>query len=201
MWVIGLTGGIASGKSSVLGWLRGQGCPTQDADLLAREVVAPGEEALLQIKATFGAEYLLPDGALNRPLMGQLIFGDAAARQQLNAIIHPAVVQRLQQKIAEYRQESLQQLPLVLDIPLLFEAELEYLVDSIWCVWLPREVQLRRLQERDRLSPEEARQRLEAQMSLDEKRKKAHVVIDNSASWEETEEQLRKIFVAKLWRC
>jgi len=189
--VVGLTGGIASGKSTVLTWLAAQGCVTRCSDVLSREVVLPGEQAWQQIKDTFGEGFLLPDGTLNRSKMGELVFSDPQARQQLNSIVHPAVVARLQEAVDVYDPRTT--LPLVLDIPLLFEAELQHLVQSIWLVWVPYQTQLARLMARNALTTEQAQQRLAAQMPLDAKAPLAHKVIDNSGSWEQTELQLQKL--------
>ena len=145
--VIGLTGGIASGKSSVSRWLQEQGCRVCDSDRIAREVVAADEPAWRQVVATFGEGILLPDRSIDRKKLGEIVFGDASAREKLNAIVHPAVVTTLQNEIYLYRETRLQHrestieaktplspdenTPLILDIPLLFEAHLEYLADQI----------------------------------------------------------------------
>ena len=208
--VVGLTGGIASGKSAVLSWLRDQGCPVQDADLIAREVVEPGEPALTEIVHVFGSEILHPDGTLNRRKLGEMVFGDTTSLEKLNAIVHPAVVERLQEAASVYRGQKqgniggttqplavppLQgtgiityHLPLVLDIPLLYEAGLTHLVDQVWVVWVNATVQLERLIKRD---GDQGVARIWAQMPLDEKRRLADRVIDNSGTWDETVLQLQ----------
>lgn len=193
---IGLTGGIASGKSSVASVLRRLGCPVIDADALAREVVAPGEPALAAIVRSFGPEMLLPDGQLDRKRLGAVVFTDPARRRQLEAITHPAIALRRQ---ALWRELSARGVPVICnDIPLLFEGRMQSAFDEVWVVWVERATQLRRLMARDGIGPEQAEQRLAAQLPLDEKRGLAHVVIDNSGTPEETERQVRVAYAALL---
>lgn len=195
--VIGLTGGIASGKSSVLRWLIEQGCTCLDSDQLARQIVEPGQPALNKIVALFGAEILQPDGQLNRKLLGQRIFADAELREKLNAVTHPAIIDRLIEGTVAKRASGIAFPPLILDIPLLFEGGLSDLADQNWLVWVAPDTQMQRLMQRDQLGEQEARQRLAAQLPLDEKRALADWVIDNDGSWQETEQQLAEMW-AKL---
>lgn len=191
---IGLTGGIASGKSVVAKMLQERGLPLIDADVLAREVVAPGQPALQEIVEQFGEHMMLPDGTLNRRALGELVFSDPEARKRLEAITHPRIAELRLQKRKEIEQSLLHSLhkpiAIVCDIPLLFEAGLQNEVDRVWVVWVPREVQIERLMKREGLSREAAEQRLKAQWPLDEKKKLADVVIDNSGTLEETERQV-----------
>jgi len=192
MRIIGLTGGIASGKSSVAGMLERLGAPVVDADLLAREVVEPGQPALKEIAAQFGAQVLNPDGTLNRPALGAIVFADPAARRTLEAITHPAIRALAEQRIAHHQSSGARVLFYV--APLLIEAGSAARVDEIWVVYLDREHQLKRLMARDGLGREEALQRIESQMSMEEKRLLGQVVIDNCGSREELAAQVKRLW-------
>src|SRR2546421_6895687 len=167
MRVLGLTGGIGSGKSLVASFFAQLGAEVLDADRLAREVVEPGQAALEEIAATFGPTILLPDGSLDRARLAAIIFADAAARQRLNAITHPRIRLRMEQEVAARRQRAG---VLVLDIPLLFENDLAGSVEKVVVVWVDPRTQLQRLTERDRLSADEAGRRIAIQIALDDKR-------------------------------
>ncbi len=196
MRVIGLTGSIACGKSNVSATLAELGATIIDGDLLSREVTAPGGIALPAIREAFGDEVFLPDGTLNRRALGSAVFGDEEARQRLNAIIHPMVIRLTRERIEQAREAGA---PLcVLDMPLLFEAGMEHLCDRIWCVWLPRELQLQRLMARDGFTREEAEARLRSQLSADEKAARAHVVIDTSGSIEYTKSMIPALYAKEI---
>jgi len=188
---IGLTGGIASGKSTVSAMLRSYSIPVIDADQAAREVVEPGTETLARIVDHFGPDVLNKDGTLARKKLGAIIFQDEAERKVLNGIIHPAVRKRM----AEWKDDYLAQgeTTIVYDIPLLFESELFYLVDKVLLVYVDQQTQLSRLMARDQAGESDARKRIASQMPLEEKRKQADAVVDNSGSKEETEAQLKEI--------
>jgi dephospho-CoA kinase len=197
MKVLGLTGGIGSGKSMVARMFAELGADLIDADQLAREVVDPGQPALAEIATAFGQDILLPDGRLNRPKLAGIIFADGAARARLNTITHPRIRERMDAEIAARQSGSG---VLIVDIPLLYENDRSGAVETVIVVWVDPETQLRRLHERDGLTLEEARQRIAAQMPLDEKRARADLVIDNSGSREDTGRQVEAIyrrFVAK----
>lgn len=183
--LIGLTGGIASGKSSVAQLLAARGAAVVDSDLLAREVVEPGRPALGEIVAEFGPGILDAAGRLDRAAMGELVFADAAARRRLEAIVHPRV-EALSGERAVAALASAAPL-VVLDIPLLFERGRESAVEGVLLVWCDQATQLRRLVERSGLSAGEAGARIAAQMPLDEKRELATWVIENTGSIEELE--------------
>ena len=188
MRLIGLTGGIGSGKSTVARMLVGRGAALVDADLLAREVVEPGTPALAEIAAEFGPGVILADGRLDRTALGEMVFGDAARRERLNQITHPRVGSLMQERIAAGLQSSA---PLVVvDIPLLFETARQGLFEGVMLVWTPPQAQLTRLVVRDGWDEDEARQRVAAQMPIDEKRALATWVIDNSGSLADTERQV-----------
>lgn len=189
--VIGLTGGIASGKSTVSQMIKEQGIRVVDADVIAREAVAKGTPALQQIVQTFGEDVLLPNGELNRQQLGAIIFSDEEKRKQLNAIVHPEV----RKEMLKQRDEgvSQQETFVVLDIPLLFESQLESLVDRIIVVYTTPELQLSRLMNRNDLSEEEALNRIHSQQSLEEKCKKADRVIENTQDLAFIRKQLQNI--------
>jgi dephospho-CoA kinase len=194
MLIIGLTGGIATGKSTVVEMLRQRGAYIIDADHLAREVVEPNQPAWQEIVSWLGDSVLLPDQSLDRVKIAELVFGDPQKLKILNGIIHP----RVGTLILELTREIEQTDPgavIVYDIPLLIEAGMQEMVDLILLVYAPRELQLKRLGERDGLDPEEAELRLAAQLPIDEKKRYAHQVIDNSGSLAETERQVDRFLV------
>ena len=184
MRVIGLTGGIASGKSTVTRMLREAGAPVVDADAIVHELQTPGAPVTLAIAREFGPEVIGPGGALDRAALGRIVFADPARRKMLEGIVHPAVRARMWDDVERYRQKGHQ--AVVLDIPLLFESNMDRTVDLIWVVYVDRETQVSRLMARDAMSREEAERRIGAQMSLDEKRRRANLVIDNQGTVEET---------------
>lgn len=185
---IGLTGSVATGKSTVSNMIQQAGIPLVDADIAARKVVEPGTEGLKEIVAYFGEEILLADGTLNRAKLGEIIFKDKEKREKLNEITHP----RVKDYMLEARERffrSGEEL-VFFDIPLLFESHLESLVDQIVVVWTTPETELKRLMERNNLTKEDALRRIESQMGIDEKARKADFVIDNNESLEKTQKQV-----------
>ncbi|MCY8235090.1 dephospho-CoA kinase [Priestia endophytica] len=187
---VGLTGGIASGKSTVSAILREHNIPVIDADIIAREVVEPGKEAYNQIVKRFGRDILEKDGTLNRSALGEIVFNDEQKRQQLNAIVHPAVRKEMLSKRDHYLQHKRN---VILDIPLLFESNLTHLVDKVLLVYVDEEVQLKRLIERNGFSEREALARIKAQDSLKDKVAKSDEVINNNGSKEETRKKVTHI--------
>jgi len=181
--VVGLTGGIATGKSTFAAALRARGVPVLDADALARAVVAPGEPALAEIVRAFGAGVLAPDGTLDRRKVAALVFADAGARRTLETITHPAVRRAF---AAETARLAAAGHPLAFyDVPLLYEVGLDRGLDCVVVVYAPREVQRERLAIRDGLTAAEADARLAAQLDVEEKARRADVVIDNVAGTED----------------
>ncbi len=191
MRVLGLTGGIGSGKSVVASMFKQLGAEVVDADQLAREVVEPGQPALAEIASAFGRDIIGDDGRLDRGKLAAIIFADAAARARLNAITHPRIRERMEEEVA--RRADRPGL-LLLDIPLLYENARTSAVEKVIVVWVDADTQLRRLEERNGLSEAEARQRVASQMPLDEKRARADIVIDNSGRQEETRRQVETIY-------
>ena len=188
MRLIGLTGGIATGKSSVDSMLAARGATVIDADVLAREAVLPGEPTLERVVLRFGTGVLLPDGTLDRRALAAIVFADPSARHDLERITHPRIIEVSQQRIAAGLASDT---PLVsVDIPLLYEGERESTFPGVLVVYAPPEVQIQRLLERNGLNEAAARQRLDAQLPIDEKRRRATWVIDNSGDLDATERQV-----------
>ncbi|MEG7280763.1 dephospho-CoA kinase [Bacillus sp. 0909A] len=189
--VIGLTGGIASGKSTVANMLIDKGITVIDADIIAKQAVEKGMPAYRQIIDEFGQDILLENGDIDRRKLGALVFTNEQKRLALNSIVHPAV----REEMLKRRDESIanQETFVVLDIPLLFESKLESLVDKIIVVSVTKELQLERLIKRNQLTEEEALSRIRSQMPLEEKVSRADNVIDNSGTLKETKQQLEEI--------
>ncbi|MDV2684802.1 dephospho-CoA kinase [Alkalihalophilus lindianensis] len=188
---IGLTGGIASGKSTVSNWLNEWGYPIIDADKIAREVVEPGESAYQEIVRHFGKEILLEDQSINRKKLGSIIFNDEHERKALNGIVHPAVRKKMLAQKERYEASGHQ--TVIFDIPLLFESDLFHLVDKVMLVYVDEQTQLERLINRDQAGKEDALARISSQFPLKDKRERADAVINNSGSLEETASQVKMI--------
>ncbi|MGE7113299.1 dephospho-CoA kinase [Lysinibacillus sp. NPDC047702] len=189
--IIGLTGSIASGKSTVAKMITALGLPIVDADIVARDVVEPGAETLTLIAEQFGQDILLEDGTLNRVKLGDIIFHEPAKRKILNDIMHPAIRQEMLRQRDAYLEAGNKYV--VMDIPLLFESKLQHFVERIIVVSVSEEVQLRRLMERNNLSKEDALARMHSQLPMSVKEKGADAVIYNNENLGQTEEQLKKI--------
>lgn len=189
MDLIGLTGGIASGKSTVARMLRNAGVDVIDADVLAREVVEPGTDGLREIAARFGDGVLQADGSLDRPALAQVVFGDDDARRALNGIVHPRVARAAAEHATALADAG--RARAVYEVPLLFENGLDAAMAATILVAVPEDVQLARLMERDGLDEEAARARVAAQMPQAEKRARATYVIENGGPLAETAAQLR----------
>ena len=193
MKVIGLTGGIASGKSTIANLLRSLGAPVFDADAESRAMVAKGSPALDEIAKTFGTEYLQTDGELNRAKMAELVFNDKAALKKLEGIIHKNVHAAAQNFLADCRSKNLP--AAVLDVPLLIECGWHKDVDEVWLVAVDSETQIERAMQRSQMTREEVKARIAAQMPLEEKRACADFVIDNSGPLEAAQKT-----VTAAWR-
>lgn len=188
--VLGLTGGIACGKSLISTYLREKGIPVIDGDLVARQIVAPGTTGLRQIVEAFGAEYLHPDGTLNRSKLGSLVFADTEALHKLNSITKPLLLEAFKTQI-----NALQAHPvIVLDAALILEdADYHNLVDRVWVVTVSPEEQLARLMARNGYTKAEAQNRIDAQMTNEERCKYADAMIDNSGTREDTFAQVDQL--------
>lgn len=188
---IGLTGGIATGKSTVSSLLVARGALLIDADQIAREIMEPSSPILAQVAAHFGQDILQADGTLHRKRLGEIIFSNPAERQVLESITHPAIRTTIQERMNQYEQEHPEKL-VVADIPLLYEAGAAYegFFDEIMVVYVPRELQIERLMKRDEITEEQAVKRLNAQLDIELKKEKADIVIDNRYGLEQTIEQI-----------
>lgn len=193
---IGLTGGIASGKSTVSRLLVERGALLVDADRIAREIVLPGSPALDQIADRFGADMLLPDGSLDRKRLGNVVFSDAAKRKALEEITHPAIRQEMMMQMRRLEEEHPRSL-VVVDVPLLYESGLTDRFEEIVVVYVPQAIQLERLMRRDGLTEAEASERLLSQWDIEKKRERADYVIDNSKGMEETRQQVEQFWLQK----
>ncbi|MEK5037927.1 dephospho-CoA kinase [Sporosarcina sp. FSL K6-3457] len=191
--IIGLTGSIASGKSTVSAMLRKKGFPIVDADEIARLVVKPGSPVLLEISRQFGVDIIKEDGSLNREKLGGRIFGDAEEREKLNGIIHPAIRQEMLRQKEEWLLRGAS--TVIMDIPLLFESKLQSFVDKIIVVSVTPEVQKTRLIARNVLSQEEAEARIGSQLPMEVKEQCADAVLSNNGTEEETEKQLENVLM------
>jgi dephospho-CoA kinase len=193
MLKVGLTGGIASGKSTVSEAFARLGAKVLDADKVAREVVLPGQPAWLKLQQAFGPEFFLPDGEVNRSKLRRLVFADPEERGKLNAIVHPEVMREIDFRF-EQLTSSAEHAVVLVDIPLLIEVGVAHRFDKVVVVYANESVQVMRLMQRDGLSREEARQALSVQIDLREKAKKADFVIDNSGTPGETQVQVEKVW-------
>ena len=193
MRTIGLTGGIATGKSEVAAIMEGLGAKVVDADMLSRDAVAPGMPALLKLTGLFGSGILNNDGSLDRQAVRSMVFSDRKKLCQLESVMHPAI-----KELALARLDALRTAGTAVSVymaPLLIEAGATDRVDEVWVVTVRPEIQIKRLVERDGCSMEEAKRIVEAQMPLNEKAKHGIVLIDNSRTLEET-----RIQVIEAWK-
>ena len=195
--LVGLTGSIATGKSTVSRMFAHLGARVIDADLLAREVVMPGQAAYARIVEEFGPQVVQEDGSLDRKALGALVFGDSAKRKRLEEITHPAIGLRQQRILSVFDEEAFEGV-VIWDVALLYEGGGAAKMDRVVVVYADPETERRRLMERDGLSDADARARIASQMPIAEKAKLADYVIDNSGTREETERQVRTVYGALL---
>lgn len=188
--VIGLTGGIATGKSTVSKLLSEYGFKIVDADIASRKAVEKGSTALERIKETFGDEAITSDGEMNRQYIGELVFNHPEKRLELNEIIHPIVRTIMEQEKEQYVQQGYD---VIMDIPLLFENDLQDTVDEVWVVYTSESIQIERLMERNDLSQEDAKARVYSQISIDKKSRMADHVIDNLGDKLELKQNLQQL--------
>ncbi len=198
MKVIGLTGGIASGKSLVAGMLGKHGAVVVDADQLAREAVMPGAPSYEAIIKEFGAKILNPDSTIDRKTLGAIVFADPMARKRLEQTTHPAIKKLAEERLTEERRKGTEVAFYM--APLLIEAELMSCVDEVWIVYVDEKTQLERLRKRDCIDQDEALRKIKAQMPIAEKLKFGQIIIDNSGTVEETGKQVRELWESLLRR-
>lgn len=191
--VIGLTGGIATGKSTVSRILKDKGFCIVDADVASRKAVEKGSVGLQQVKEVFGEDAII-DGEMNRQYVGSIVFKDLTMREKLNNIIHPIV----RTIMDEEKEEALSHgKNVIMDIPLLFENKLQNTVDETWLVYTDQETQIQRLKERNQLSDEEAEARIQSQIPIDEKKSLADCIIDNNGSLEDLHQNIDDLLNSK----
>ena len=188
-YIIALTGGIATGKSLVFGFLGELGAGMVDTDKIAREVVSPGSPVLKEIEKTWGACVINPDGSLNRNNLGSIIFSSEKDREKLNSIIHPAIRRVMYERVRQCSAKIV-----CIDIPLLFESKEPIPYSESWLVWCEKEQQLHRLMKRDGIDMEEALKKTGSQIDIDEKRKMVDVIVENTGNPDDT-----KIKVKQAW--
>lgn len=193
MKIVGLTGGISSGKSTVSSYLKQLKIPVIDADEVARKVVEPNSQGAREIRKTFGSDVFEEDGSLNRQRLGALIFSNAENRQKLDDLLQPLIKITILNEIEEYRQKG--ENMIVLDLPLLFEKQYEELCEEIIVVYIPKELQLERLMRRNQYTKQEALSRIDSQLSIEEKRKRATVLLDNQGTIQQLYHQVEQWLV------
>ena len=188
MRIFALTGGIASGKSTVSKHLHRLGAAIVDADRIAHRLAMPHQPLWEAYMNHFGAGILLPDGTLNRRAIGRAIFHDALERKWLDEVSHPLIRSQMEKQLEKHRASG--KGAVFLDVPLLYEVGWDAMAEEVWVVYVPFDVQLARLMARDACDEMAARERISSQMSLDEKRRRADFVIDNSGAWNITRRQV-----------
>ena len=196
MFKIGLTGGIASGKSTVLTYFKDKGIPYIDADIVAREVVEPGTEGLKAIVDTFGSHVLHDDGTLNREALGAIVFHNEEKRQLLNSCLKTHIRNRIMELTSQYEQGNTP--ILIYDIPLLIEGEWYTMMDEVWLVYVNESTQIERLMSRNGYTREDALARINSQMRLDDKCAYADIIIDNNGTPHDLTVQLNTIWNERI---
>ena len=190
--VIGLTGGIASGKSTVSELLTAHGFKIVDADIASRKAVEKGSEGLEQVRATFGDEAIDEEGNMDRGYVGDIVFNYPEKRLELNEIVHPIVRNIMEQEKEAFLKEGYN---VIMDIPLLYENELQDTVDEVWLVYTSESIQIDRLMQRNDISMEDAKARVYSQISIDKKRRMADHVIDNRDSKLDLKQNLEQLLI------
>ncbi len=193
MLVVGLTGGMASGKSIISKTLKELGLPIIDADLIAREMVRPNEAGYREIVDHFGKGILNPDETINRRRLAKIIFSDPGERERLNAILHPRIVEEIKKRIEDFKERG--EGMVIVDAALLIEAGQLSLVDKLIVVTVSPKIQIKRLAQREHLTEKEAKERIATQMPLSEKAKLADYVIDNSGTVKKTIKRTKEVYL------
>ena len=197
MKIIGLTGGIASGKSTVTSLLRQHNLPVLDADAIAWELAQPDRPLWQAYANRYGEKVLLPNRQLNRQAVADIVFGRPEEKKWMDNMAHPIIKGEIQRQLAEL--EKTGEKWAVLDVPLLYEAGWDSMADQVWLVYVDREVQLQRLMARNDYSYQEALRRIEVQMPLDEKKNLAQVIIDNNGTHQQLVDKVRELLKQKEW--
>ena len=195
---IGLTGGIAAGKSMVSGLLAELGAWILDADAISREVVEPGTDGLKAIVTEFGEKVIMPDGTLDRKALGAEVFGDPQKLERLNGILHPIIKAEMLRRAAAIEENHPEDI-VIFDVPLLIESGWQDAADEVWLVSAPIEQRIRRIAMRDGLDEKQAMERISAQMTDEQKAKYADVIINNGGSIQELEERVTKLYAERKY--
>ncbi|HET7466578.1 MAG TPA: dephospho-CoA kinase [Candidatus Dormibacteraeota bacterium] len=198
MKLIGLTGGVGTGKSTVAEMLRELGATVVDADEAAHAVYAPGTPGFDAVVSEFGPDFVRDDGAIDRQRLGALVFNDEDARRRLNAIVHPLVREWMAARTVEAAERGDE--IVIQDVPLLYENGLEALFSSVLLVYAPEDVQLERLVHGRGVPEDRARAMIAAQMPIDDKRRRAHHIVDNSGTREQTRAQVEEVWAQMTGR-
>ena len=196
MKVIGLTGGIACGKSTASMYLKELGACIVDTDGISRATTKKGGKGYYAVLEHFGHDLLLENGEIDRRKLGGIVFADETKRQELNGIIHPIVIEESKEQMQAARDAGCK--VCILDVPLLFESGMETLCDETWLVYVPREEQIRRIGERDGLDEQAAAARIDSQMPLEKKKRRADIAIDNSGTIEELQTKLKSLWEERI---
>lgn len=191
--VLGVTGGIASGKSTVDNFFHQKDIPVIDSDVISHEILTPGNVGYAAVVSQFGPSYLNPDKTINRRKLGELVFNEPRQLQILNKITHPLIFQEIENRITQNKQAGKQLV--VVDVPLLFESGDQSYYDSILLIAVPEDLQIKRLRQRDHLNRAESLRRIHSQMPLVEKEKLADYVITNTGTIKELESKLNRLLL------
>ncbi|GEQ36947.1 dephospho-CoA kinase [Tetragenococcus halophilus] len=186
-FILGITGSIATGKSTVVNIFKQYGFSVVDADIIAREVVEPNTAGLKKVVETFGSSVLCSDGSLNRKQLGQIIFSDTKKRQALNALLAPFLQEAI---IEQIKRASAVSSLVIADIPLLYEAGYDKYMDQVAVVYIPEDLQVQRLMKRDSITKKEAQKKVASQLSIEEKKKRADIIFDNQESLSSIRQQI-----------
>ncbi len=189
-YILGLTGGIASGKSNVAGYIRGFGCPVIDADEISRNITAKDGPALPHIRQAFGDYVFYDNGELNRSSLSAIVFFDCDKLKLLNDITHPIIFEKMKRKLNELSDNPI----VTLEVPLLFETGMDKICDEVWTVYTSFENQMKRLMKRNKLTEEQARARILCQISNDERLARSDYSIDSSFEYENTFRQTQELW-------
>ena len=196
MEIIGLTGGIGTGKSTVSNFLREQNFAIVDADLISREVVEPGKPLLKELEDAFGSEIINEDGSLNRKGLAAIVFNDVEQRKLMDSIMHKEILAEMRRCMEGYQEQGIHQ-GIIIDAPLLFEIGLEKWCDQVWLVTADMDIRIKRVCARDNAVPSEVEARIRNQMSDDEKRKLSDEILNNSGTLESLHKQITDLLTEK----
>ena len=196
MEIIGLTGGIGTGKSTVSNYLREQNFAIVDADLISRQVVEPGKPLLKELEEAFGSEIINDDGSLNRKGLAAIVFNDVEQRKLMDSIMHKEILAEMRRCMEDYQNQGTHQ-GIIIDAPLLFEIGLEKWCDQVWLVTADMDIRIQRVCARDNAVPAEVEARIRNQMSDDEKKKLSDEILDNSGTLEELHKQISDLLIRK----